>query len=202
MFSESLCLGLAEAPCPVVARDLSVTLAPSAPLWDTVGRVFLEPYFVCAHPSPQPRSHLWRSPSPTQQGLSSRHPLSSGALLCTIQPPQLPGILVSTSFSECSRSYGTPHACATAEGALGQKARGITGPPRVCLSQNYRPARCRSVSENSCLIYLSSFTAVFGRRASLISVVLSRLEAEVTLFLKKRCYLKYKCCWFLSILVL
>ena len=56
----------------------------------------------------------------------------------------------------------------------------------VCLlSKLQSRTACYTMSANSCLIYLSSFTVVFGRRASLISVILSWLEAKVLQFFLK-----------------
>lgn len=158
----SLCLGLTEAPCPVVAHDLGVTLSPSAPPWDTSARL---PGTVLRRRASQPSAEVppVASPSPTPRA-------------CLHDIPRLLWPR-SAQFShlDCLKFWSPPRSLSAAapiglltlvpwrKGALGQKARGLTGPSRVHpLSKLLTRAVCCSVSETVasyiCLV-LQSFLA-------------------------------------------
>lgn len=120
------------------------------------------------------------------------------------RPARLPGPAFATPrlLRPCSSLCGHP-AClkfrapprpprAAAPAASSRSRRGRRGPraegrrsrgPRAELPSH--TVRCPAC-ENSCLIHLSSFTVVFGRRASLVLVILSWLEAKVPQFFVKR----------------
>lgn len=175
----SLRLGSAEAPCPAVARGVRVTLSP-----------LLRRGHVCR----ASRNRAWQVRTP---GLG-RGPASGR------RPARLPGPAFATPrlLRPCSSLCGHP-AClkfrapprpprAAAPAASSRSRRGRRGPraegrrsrgPRAELPSH--TVRCPAC-ENSCLIHLSSFTVVFGRRASLVLVILSWLEAKVPQFFVKR----------------